>query len=987
MADLNQRLSQISPTKLALLAQEIRAKAKLVAMEPIAVIGLGCRFPGNCDTPAAFWSLLKQGQDAITEIPADRWDVDAYYHADPKAPGKIITRYGGFVQHPADFDAHFFNIPPKEAISLDPQQRLLLEVSWEALENAGHVPAELMGSQTGVFVGISTNDYFQRLVARNPADIDGYLGTGYAHSAAAGRLSYLLGLHGPSMAVDTSCSSSLVAVHLACQSLRNNESDLALAGGVNIILTPENNIALSKAQMLAPDGRCKTFDAAANGYVRAEGCGMVVLKRLSDAVVDGDTILALIRGTAVNQDGQSSGLTAPNGQAQQAVIRQALARGGSAPKQISYVEAHGTGTLLGDPIELGALGAVLTQDRPRAEPLFVGSVKTNIGHLEAAAGIAGLIKVILALQHQQIPPHLHLKQPNPHIAWDDYAIKIPAELTPWPAKASRRMAGVSSFGFSGTNAHIIVEETPQDLQPIPSPTKREDETKEQDTTWQLLTLSAKTKEALLALAQRYRQHLTDHPNVNLSDMCYTTQIGRSHFEYRLGLVVESIQDIQDKLTAYIAGEEIKGVVKGYAPEYQQQRVGFVYAGQASPDRHMSRRLYHTQPAFRSAFDQCVEVLSTAEQTSLLVHLFRDDQSVSPPVNHPLARFALEYALSQLWQSWGIEPALVIGYDVGEYVAACVAGIFPLEDGLRLVSKRSRLNQPQSTSDDVSPRWAGLTSVDFAQVVQEVTYTTPTIPFISTVSGQIISSKEIAGPTYWLSPRLREQPQLLQGVATAVEQGVATFLEIGPGPILSSLELHYLQTKKLTSSGTDDQPLPQSPPKVSWLSGLDYEQNEDQQLMQTLATLHVLGAKIDWIKVTQSNDRAYRKVSLPTYPFQRQRYWIETNHEPKSIQPDCQMNTEKNSSGATNSEVLRRFNKTPISARYTFLETYLQTLINDLLGVDITPQTPFDSLRVDSLMLVEVTTHIAADLDIDVSAKIIIESGSVAALTNRLTKLL
>ncbi|MCB0208468.1 MAG: acyltransferase domain-containing protein [Anaerolineae bacterium] len=984
MADLNQRLSQISPTKLALLAQEMRTKAKLVAIEPIAVIGLGCRFPGNCATPAAFWNLLKQGQDAITEIPADRWDVDAYYHADPKAPGKSVSRYGGFIQHPADFDARFFNIPPKEAISLDPQQRLLLEVSWEALENAGCVPAELLGSQTGVFVGISTNDYFQRLVARHHADIDAYLGTGYAHSVAAGRLSYLLGFHGPSLAVDTSCSSSLVAVHLACQSLRNGESDLALAGGVNVILTPENSIALSKAQMLAPDGRCKTFDAAANGYVRAEGCGMVVLKRLSDAMVDGDTILALIRGTAVNQDGQSSGLTAPNGQAQQAVIRQALSRGGSAPKQISYVEAHGTGTLLGDPIELGALGAVLTPDRSQTEPLFVGSVKTNIGHLEAAAGIAGLVKVILALQHQQIPPHLHLKQPNPHIAWDDYAIKIPTELIPWPATESRRLAGVSSFGFSGTNAHIIVEETPQDLQRISASTGTEVETQDQNTTWHLLTLSAKTESALLATADRYRQHLTDNPNINVSDMCYTTQTGRSHFEHRLGLVVESAQDMQDKLSATIVGEETKGLIKGHTSEYHHAGVGFVFAGQAAPNINMGRQLYQTQPTFRSAFDQCVEIVSTREQSAPLEQLFSGDQSVSPLPHHPLVLFALEFALSQLWQSWGVEPALVIGYDVGEYVAACVAGIFPLEAGLRLVAERSRLMQTQRISDDAPSPWEGTTPIDFAKIVQEVTYDTPTIPFISAVTGQIISPEVIAGPTYWLSPRLREQPQLLQGVATAVEQGVTTFLGIGPGPILSNLEQHYLQTKKLTSSGTNDAS-PHLPPKVNWLSGLYEGQNEDQQLMQTLAELYVLGAKIDWSRIAQSNGQAYRKVNLPTYPFQRQRYWIDTDCKTESISENRQVKVEKNTQWATDSDVLRQFKNKPANERYDFLEAYLLTLITDLLGGDITPQTPFDTLRVDSLMLVEITTQLAIDLNLEVSAKTIIESGSVAALTKRLMK--
>ncbi|MEK7327740.1 MAG: polyketide synthase, partial [Chloroflexota bacterium] len=451
--------AQLSPLKRALLALE-NMQAKLDAVErqrtePIAIVGLGLRFPGDANDSESFWRLLRDGVDAIAEVPADRWDINAYYDPDPDAPGKMSSRWGGFVKRVAEFDAQFFGIAPREAASMDPQQRLLLEVAWEALEHAGIAPDKLSGSRTGVFVGINTNDYSQLFLQNGAAQLDAYYASGIAHSIASGRISYVLGLQGPSVSLDTACSSSLVAIHLACQSLRAGESRLALAGGVNLMLAPETTVTLTKYHMLASDGHCKAFDASADGFVRGEGCAVVVLKRLSDAVTDGDNILALIRGTAANQDGPSSGLTAPNGPSQVAVIREALANGGVSPLDVTYIETHGTGTSLGDPIEVQALGAALGEGR--TEPLMIGSVKTNIGHLEAVAGVAGIIKVVLALQHKEIPPHLHLKTPSSHIPWADLPITIPAELTPWTGK---RLAGVSSFGFSGTNVHIVLEEAP-----------------------------------------------------------------------------------------------------------------------------------------------------------------------------------------------------------------------------------------------------------------------------------------------------------------------------------------------------------------------------------------------------------------------------------------------------------------------------------------------------------------------------------------------
>ncbi len=506
--------------------------------EPIAVIGIGCRFPGGADGPDAFWELLRDGVDAIADVPGDRWSADALYDADPAVHGKTYVRGGGFLDGVDRFDASFFDISPREAISLDPQQRLLLEVSWEALEHAGANPRGLGGSASGVFVGVTTSDYARLLTSRSGlAGIDTYFGTGNTLNSTAGRLSYVLGLEGPSLAVDTACSSSLVSVHLACHSLRSGECDLALAAGVNLILTPEATIALSRARMLSADGRCKTFDESADGYGRGEGCGVVVLKRLSDAEAAGDNVLALIRGSAVNQDGASGGFTVPSGLAQQRLIRLALSNAGVEPGDVDYVEAHGTGTPLGDPIEIRALVAALGQARSPERPLIVGSVKTNLGHLESAAGIAGLIKTILALRHREIPPHLHLKHPSAKIPWRDIPVVVPTGPTAWVANGKARVAGVSSFGASGTNAHVVVQEAPIPEARAAAPAAAAC----------LLTLSARTEPALEELAVRYERYLAANGDLDVANVCFTASTGRAEFDHRLCLVARSIEEACEKL--------------------------------------------------------------------------------------------------------------------------------------------------------------------------------------------------------------------------------------------------------------------------------------------------------------------------------------------------------------------------------------------------------------------------------------------------------
>ncbi|MDY6949878.1 MAG: type I polyketide synthase [Thermodesulfobacteriota bacterium] len=545
-------------------------KARLSAMErektePIAIIGMGCRFPGGADSPEAFWQLLREGRDAITEVPPERWDIDAFYDPDPDAPGKMVTRHGGFSGLVDSFDAAFFGITPREAQSLDPKQRALLEVSWQALEQANQVPEHLFGTSTGVFIGIGDFDYTMvKNRERGSQDVDAYFATGSALCVAAGRLSYALGLTGPSMAVDTACSSSLTAVHLACQSLRGRECDLALAGGVNVLLAPDMSINFSKTRMLAPDGRCKTFDAAADGYVRGEGCGIVVLKRLSDAIGSQDRILAVIRGSAVNQDGASGGLTVPSGPSQEEVIRRALAFGNIEPDQVGYVEAHGTGTTLGDPIEVAALGNVFCRD-PRKHPLIIGSVKTNVGHLEASAGVAGLIKAVLSVEHGEIPPHLHFQRPSPHIAWDQFEMEVPTKPQGWPSAEGPRIAGVSAFGFSGTNVHVVIEEF------------RDSEIRNPESRAQrpihLLTLSAKTETALKELAARYEDYLTVRPYLTLEEICFTANTCRSSFGHRLAVVAPSLDELREKLDDFRAGRQKAGLFTGQAAKKQAKTPG------------------------------------------------------------------------------------------------------------------------------------------------------------------------------------------------------------------------------------------------------------------------------------------------------------------------------------------------------------------------------------------------------------------------------
>ncbi|MDT5387491.1 MAG: hypothetical protein QOE04_1132, partial [Mycobacterium sp.] len=564
-----------------------------------AIVGYAARFPGAPDADG-FWDVLRDGRDAISEVPKDRWDVDEFFDAEPGVPGKVVTRRAGFVDDVTGFDAPFFGMSTREVRMMDPQHRLLLELAWSAVEHSGTAPTALANTNTGVFVGLATHDYLGMASDElNYPEIEAYMAIGTSNAAAAGRISYRLGLQGPAVAVDTACSSSLVAIHQACQALRLGECDLALAGGANVLLTPATMITFSHAHMLAPDGRCKTFDAAADGYVRGEGCGVVVIKRLEDAIADGDRIRAVIRGSAINQDGASGGLTVPNGIAQQRVIADALKRADLEPSDVGYLEAHGTGTSLGDPIEAQAAGAAFGIGREASRPLLIGSAKTNIGHLEAAAGIAGVIKVILSLEHEILPKHLHFDNPSPHIPWDRLAVEVVKETVPWERNDRPRIAGISSFGFAGTNAHVLLEEAPV------SPPRTVEQPA--DSRFSVLPLSAQTPAALVGVADQYRSWLSAHPEATLADVCFTAGAGRAHLEHRAALVVNSRESAIELLGALADDRPALGLVRGES--HDTPKTAWLFTGQGSQYPGMARELFDTEPVFAETLKRCAAAVA------------------------------------------------------------------------------------------------------------------------------------------------------------------------------------------------------------------------------------------------------------------------------------------------------------------------------------------------------------------------------------------
>ncbi|ORA39102.1 type I polyketide synthase [Mycobacterium aquaticum] len=885
--------------------------------EPIAIVAVSCRFPG-APNPEAFWDLLSGGVDAIREIPEDRFDIDEFYDPDPETAGKTYTRFGGFLDGIDGFDPEFFGISPREAVWIEPQQRLMLETVWEGLERAGYSPAALRGSRTGIFAGVAANEYAHLLSSESIDKIEPYFITGNALNAISGRVAFALGFEGPAMAVDTACSSALVAIHQACQALHSGDCDLALAGGVNVLLSPVTVVAASRARMLSPVGRCKTFDASADGYVRSEGCGILVLKRLSDAQRDGDRICAVIPSSAVNQDGASSGLTVPNGGAQQRLIGTALARAGWTGGDVDYLEAHGTGTPLGDPIEVQAAAAAYGASRDAARPLLMGSVKTNIGHTESASGAAGLIKVVLSLQHETLPQSLHFENPSPHIPWDALSVRVVDKAIPWQANGRPRRAGVSSFGFTGTNAHVLIEEAPAPAAPA-SEEPTGSEAPEQ--TVNVLALSARSPEALVALAQRYGSWFEAHPDADLADVCLTAGTGRSHFEHRAALVVESVDDARIGLADLAENRTRPGVVRGEHTNHPT--TAWLFTGQGSQYPGMARELFDAEPVFAETVKRCADAVADILPHPLLDVMFATDAESGERLRHTSfaqpALFAVEMGLARLWQSWGIEPDVVLGHSVGQYAAACVAGAFSLEDGVRLIAHRGRLfgslpaggrmvavftdpkqveqvagefprvsvgayNGPNTVlsgpgedlqqavnrfeEDGIRCTWLETSHAfhselldpvldEFESFAAQVQFSAPTLPLVCNRTGAVLTAQTPLDAQYWRR-HSRQPVQFAESVRTVAALGCSVLMEIGPQPVLTGAAVQVWPEHLAAPRAI-----------VSLRKGVA----DRRQIADALAAAYVGGHRPDFAALYSARPR--NPLELPTYPFQRRRFWPKT----------------------------------------------------------------------------------------------------------------
>ncbi|MFC0438483.1 SDR family NAD(P)-dependent oxidoreductase [Kutzneria buriramensis] len=854
--------------------------------EPIAVVGMACRYPGGVRSPEDLWQLLIDGVDAIGEFPANRgWRLDELYHPDPDHQGTVYTRNGGFLYDADQFDADFFGINPREAMATDPQQRLLLETAWEAVERAGIDPLSLQGSRTAVFTGVNVNDYWARLENNTPAGFEGYLGTGNANSVASGRVAYAFGLVGPALTVDTACSSSVVALHLAAQALRNGECDLALAGGVTVMATPHLLLDFSRQRGLSPDGRCRAFADSADGTGFSEGVGQLVVERLSDARRNGHPVLAIVRGSAVNSDGASNGLTAPNGPSQQRVIRAALASAGLGPSDVDAVEAHGTGTTLGDPIEAQALLATYGQDRER--PLLLGSLKSNIGHTQAAAAVGGVIKMIMAMRHGILPKTLHVDAPSERVDWTSGSIDLLTEPTPWPQTDHPRRAGVSAFGISGTNAHVIIEAAPPGEDPIPAAVDGP------------VPLVLTARGPLAGQAAVLHAHLVTNPDADLAAIGRTLVTSRAGLPQRAAVVAADRDEALAGLSALANGTSAPNIIRARAGA--PGRIAFLFTGQGSQRQGMGQRLHDTYPTFATAFDEVCTALGLP-----ITEAIHDTDLVNQTRYTQPALFAYQVALHHLVQSFGITPDHLIGHSIGEIAAAHIAGILNLTDAATLVTTRARLMQalptggamlavrcrPERVAEHLGDRVsiaaingpnavvlsgdaeeladiaAGLTDVDsrwlrvshafhsplmepmlaeFAAVAAGLTFHAPRIPIVSTVD----PGASLDSPDYWVR-QVRETVRFADGIQTLHELGVRTYLEIGPDAVLTPLVDAILD---------DDTVLIPAQRK---------NRPEVETFVGAIASAHVHGVAVNWAPVFGDQP----VVELPTYAFQHKRFWLD-----------------------------------------------------------------------------------------------------------------
>ncbi|MEV7186151.1 beta-ketoacyl synthase N-terminal-like domain-containing protein, partial [Kitasatospora sp. NPDC093102] len=993
---------------------------------PIAVVGLSCRLP-QAPRPEVFWSNLRDGVDAVGETPRDRWDAEAWYDPDPTAPGKALTRRGGYLDHVDRFDAAFFGISPREAAAMDPQQRLILELSWEALEDAGVVPSAVRDTRTGVFIGAIGDDYAALLRHGGAGAIGRHTLTGLQRGIIANRVSYTLGLHGPSVTVDTVQSSSLVAVHMACESLRRGESMVALAGGVSLILAPESTVSAAKFGGLSPDGRCYTFDARANGYARGEGGGLVLLKPLADALRDGDRVYCVIRGSAVNNDGSTDGLTVPSTSAQEDVLRLARRNAGVSAGELQYVELHGTGTPVGDPVEATALGSALRGERNADFPLPVGSAKTNVGHLEGAAGIVGLLKVALSISHRMLPPSLNYASPNPRIPLADLNLRVQTELGPWPHPDRPLIAGVSSFGMGGTNCHVILEEAPATSGTGEATGSAEPAEPGTPLSW---VLSAKGDNALRDQAHQLHDHLTHNPDITITEVARALALTRTHFPDRAVITGTDRDQLLDALATLSRGEPAPGIIQGHADS--NGPLAFLFAGQGSQHTGMGHELHQTYPVFADAFDAVCAATDPHLQHPLRKAVFEDDHLLDRTEYTQPALFALETALYHLITSWGITPHHLTGHSIGEITAAHVAGVLNLTDAATLVTLRGRLmqhlppggammaihaptthiqplldnhnatiaavNSPTNTvisgtrdalthiaqqlGTDTKTRFLNVSHAfhsplmepmldEFRQALHTLTYHPPTIPIISTLTGTTATTEQLTDPEHWIN-HARQAVLYQPAIETLHNLGTTTYLELGPDTTLTTL------TQQTTTTG-------------HFIPTLRKNHPEPHTTTNALAHLHTTGTPINW---HTHHGTTTHTTPLPTYPFQRQRHWLDTDFAatPHEVAPLPTRNADESEgegemAPAAGLPLAQRLAGLPQAERERVLLELVRTNVATVLGHvtsnSVDPRQTFKELGFDSLGAVELRQRLNSATGMNLSPTLVYDHPSPAALAEHL----